>query len=140
MLSINLIGVVLAAVAAFILGFLFHGPVSGKLWMKLADIHPTGNEKLSDMVPQMLWNLLSNLVTAYVLAVIYLFVSTSPLSAGAGISTGIVCGLLVWFGFLVTSSSIEVIWMGRKVKLWLFEAVCSLIVMIVMGAIISFFA
>ena len=36
MTSINLIAVSIAAVAAFVLGFLFHGPVAGKLWMKLA--------------------------------------------------------------------------------------------------------
>jgi GTP-binding protein len=41
--------------------------------------------------------------------------------------------LIVWLGFLVTSSSIEVIWMGRKAKLWLFESACSLVVMFVDG-------
>ena len=105
--------------------------------MKLADIHPTGNEKLADMIPQMLWNLLSNFVTAYVLAVIYLFASSSPYLGASGIQGGIVCGLWVWIGFLVTSSSIEVIWMGRNVKLWLFESACSFVVMAAMGAIIA---
>lgn len=136
MLPINLAGVLVAAVAAFILGFLFHGPVSGKLWMKLADIHPTGNEKFKDMVPQMIWNLVVNLVTAYVLAVVYLFASTSPFGTD-GIWGGIICGLWVWIGFLVTSTSIEVIWMKRSAKLWLFESGCSLIVMAAMGAIIA---
>ena len=137
MLPINLIAVVIAAVVAFVLGFLFHRPVSGKLWMKLADIHPTGNEKFSDMVPQMFWNLLSNLVTAYVLAVIYLFASSSPLLGATGAWGGIIVAVWVWAGFLVTSSSIEVVWMGRKAKLWLFECACSLVVMIAMGAIIG---
>jgi len=137
MLPINLFAVIVAAVVAFVLGFLFHGPISGKLWMKLANIHPTGNEKFADMVPQMLWNLLSNLVTAYVLAIVYLFASTSPFMGVTGAWGGIITGLWVWLGFLVTSSSIEVIWMGRTVKLWLFETVCSLIVMIAMGVIIG---
>ncbi len=137
MLPINLLAVIVAAIAAFVLGFLFHGPLTGKLWMKLANIHPTGNEKFKDMIPQMLWNLLSNLVTAYVLAAIYLFASSSPYLGGRGTGTGIVVALWIWIGFLVTSSSIEVIWMGRKAKLWLFEAACSLVVMIVMGAIIG---
>ncbi len=137
MLPINLLAVLVAAVVAFVLGFLFHGPVSGKLWMKLADVHPTGNEKFKDMIPQMLWNLLSNLVTAYVLAVIYLFASTSPYVNASSAWGGISVALWLWIGFLVTSSSIEVIWMKRSVKLWLFEAGCSLIVMIAMGAIIG---
>jgi small-conductance mechanosensitive channel len=139
MLPINLITVFVSALVAFILGFLFHGPLLGKLWMKLANIHPTGNEKFKDMIPQMLWNLLSNFVTAYVLAVIYLFVSLSPFLSGPGAWTSIVIALWIWLGFLVTSSSIEVIWMGKNYKLWLFECGCSLIVMISMGAIIGGF-
>lgn len=53
MISINFVSVFIAAIVAFILGFLFHGPISGKLWMKLANIHPTGNEKMSDMYGKM---------------------------------------------------------------------------------------
>ena len=137
MISINFLAVFLAALAAFILGFLFHGPISGKLWMKLANIHPTGNEKFADMIPQLIWNFVVNLVTAGGLAALYSITSTSPLLYGASVATGISTAILVWFGFMVTSSSIEVIWMGRSAKLWLFEAVCSLIVMAVMGAIIA---
>ena len=137
MLPIHLTAVLAAALTAFILGFLFHGPLLGKLWMKLANIHPTGNEKFSDMLPNLGWNFLSNFVTAYVLSVMYLFASTSPLLGGAGIKTGIICALWLWLGFLVTSSSIEVIWMGRKVQLWLFECGCSLVVMVAMGTIIA---
>ena len=137
MLPINLFAVVVAAVAAFVLGFLFHGPLTGKLWMKLANIHPTGNEKLSDMIPQLIGNMLANLVTAYVLAVIYLFASTSTYLGASGLWGGVLIGAWLWLGFLVPSTSIEVIWMGRSAKLWAFEAACSLVVMIVMGSIIG---
>ena len=137
MLPINYLAVLVAAVVAFILGFLFHGPLLGKLWMKLADIHPTGNEKFSDMVPQMFWNMVANLVTAYVLAVIILLASSSPYLGATGLWGGVIVGVWVWLGFLVTSSSIGVIWMRQKVSLWLFEAGCSLVVMAVMGAIIG---
>ncbi|HVV15004.1 MAG TPA: DUF1761 domain-containing protein [Candidatus Paceibacterota bacterium] len=136
-LPINYLAVLAAAVASFVLGFLFHGPLFGKVWMKLANIHPTGKEKLSDMVPQMSWNLAANLATAYVLAVVYLLVSSSPIFGIAGIWGGVACALLVWLGFLVTSSSIEVIWMGRSAKLWLFECACSAASMAAMGAIIA---
>jgi hypothetical protein len=137
MLPINLIAVIVAAVAAFIIGFLMHGPVGGKLWMRLANVQMTGNEKMSDMYGKMFWNFVANLVTAYVLSVVYLFASTSIYASGPSIWTGVICGLLVWVGFLVTSSSIEVIWMGRSLKLWLFESFSSLIVMLAMGAIIA---
>src|SRR5579859_1519616 len=104
MLPINFAAVTAAAFAAFVLGFLFHGPVLGSVWMKLADVHPTGNEKFSDMVPQLLKNLLANFVTASVLAVIYLFASTSPHLGGTGAWRGVVCALWCWLGFLVTTT------------------------------------
>jgi hypothetical protein len=137
MLIINFGAVIVSAVVAFVLGFLFHGPVSGKLWMRLANIHPTGNEKFSDMIPQMFWNFLVNLVTAFVMAMIFSLVFTSSLMGPETWFRGIIMGIWLWLGFLVTSSSIEVIWMGRSWKLWLFEAGCSLIVMATMGAILA---
>lgn len=137
MLPIDSLTVVLAALASFILGFLFHGPISGKLWMRLANIVPTGNEKFKDMIPQMVWNFIVNLFTSYALVVVYVFAASSSLSSGPGILTGIFCGALVWAGFIATSTSIPVIWMKQSFKLWLFEAVCSLIVLIAMGAIVG---
>lgn len=137
MFPINLLSVLVAALVAFIIGFLFHGPLFGKLWMRLANIHPTGNEKLSDMIPKMAWNFLSNFVTAFVMAGILWMASTSPIIGALTWYRGAVVGVWLWLGFLVTSSSIEVIWMGRSAKLWLFEAVSSLVVMIAMGAILA---
>ncbi len=136
MLSINFIAVLVAALAAFVVGFLFHGPLFGKLWMKLAHIHPTGNEKFSDMVPQMLWNILANMFTAVALAVVYLYAIDSAYIAEGALG-GICVGLTVWFGFTVTATSMDVIWMGRSPKLWLFEVVSSGVVFAVMGAIIA---
>lgn len=134
MFPINLVAVTVAAVTAFVVGFLFHGPLFGKLWMKLANVHPTGNEKFSDMIPQMLWNLLVNFITAFVFAGILWM---SSLSMGAiSWQTGAFVGVWLWFGFIITTTSIEVIWMGRTIKLWLFEATASLVVMAMMGAIL----
>ncbi len=136
-MDINFFAVVIAAAVAFVLGFLFHGPVSGKLWMELANIHPTGNEKLSDMYGKMFWNFVVNLITAGVMAMIFALVFTSSLMGPATWFRGAIMGAWLWLGFLVTSSSIEVIWMGRSWKLWLFEAACSLVTMATMGAIIA---
>jgi hypothetical protein len=138
MFPINYPAVLLAAVVAFVIGFMFHGPLFGKTWMRLANINPTGNEKLSDMIPQMAWNLAVNVVTAYTLAVVYLFASASSYFANGGVWSGIFCAALVWFGFVVTSTSMDVIWMGRSVKLWLFECASSLAMFAAMGAIIGF--
>jgi hypothetical protein len=87
------------------------------------------------MGPQMVGNLFTNIVTAFGIAVVYLFASAYLHSTG--VHLGIMCALFVWICFLAPSSAIEVIWMGRKTKLWLFEVVTSFFVMGVMGAIIA---
>lgn len=127
----------IAAVSAFFVGFLIHGPVAGGLWMKLAHIHPAGNENIKDILPQILLNLLIQFVTAFALVVIYSFASASAFINGKGIFGGVLIAIWLWFGFLVTSSSVDTIWMGKDYKLWLFEVVSSLLVMVTMGAIIA---
>jgi hypothetical protein len=136
MISINFIAVIVAAAANFILGFLFHGPLFGKLWMKLANVQPTGNEKFSDMVPQMVKNFIVNVICAYVLAM-FIYVTASYYNNVGNVVGGMGIALWAWLGFIVTSSSIDVIWMGKSKKLWLFEAVASLVSFLAMGAILA---
>ncbi len=143
MLPINLGSIIVAAIVAFVVGFLMHGPVGGKLWMKLANIVPTGKEKFSDMIPQMLWNLLANIVLAFVLSVIYLFASRYfalssysyfPIDSNLISITAPV--LLLWL-LIVAGSSMDIIWMGKSKKLWMFECFSSLLVMAAMGVVIA---
>lgn len=118
MLPVNLVSVLVAALANFIIGFMFHGPLFGKLWMKLANIHPTGKEKFSDMVPQMVKNLLVNILCAYVLAM-FIYTTASYYDNVGNILGGTGIAFLAWLGFLVTSTSVDVIWIGKSTKLWL---------------------
>lgn len=137
MFPLNYWAIVVAGLANFFIGFMFHGPLFGKLWMRLANIKPTGKEKFTDMIPQMLKNLAVNILFAYVLAVVYLFATTSPLMGGSGALNGMMCAFWVWLGFVFTTTSIEVIWMGRSPKLWYFELASSLTCCLAMGAIIG---
>ena len=135
----SVLGIVLAALATFIIGFLFHGPLFGGLWMKLADIHPTGNEKMSDMLPQMFWNIVVNLITASVMSLIFWILFSSPLMGEKVWYKGGIWGAWIWLGFIVTSSAIGVIWMKQSWKLWLFECVASLCAFVAMGIILVLF-
>ena len=126
MFTINIWTVIVAALANFIIGFLAHGPVAGKLWMKLSNIVPTGNEKFSDMYGQMAWNFVANLVAAYVLSVV-IYNTSLP---------AVTCAVLLWL-VIVTSSVMEVIWLKRKVSLWFFEIITSLVSFVVMALVLS---
>lgn len=135
MISVNIWGVLLAALSCFIIGFMFHGPLFGKLWMKLANIHPTGNEKFSDMYGQLVWNFISNIVAALVLSHLVKIMSLAHIMNGR-IAIGVVASLMLWAA-VTANSAMEPIWMGRKVPHWLFEAGTSLVCFIVMGIIVA---
>ena len=137
MLPINLISVLVAGVAAFIVGFLIHGPIAGKLWMKLANIHPTGNEKLKDMVPQMIKNLFANFLAAYVLAM-FIYPIASYYNTLGSVAGGMGIAFWAWLGFTATATSMDVIWMGKSRKLWMFDVLSSLLVTMTMGAILAY--
>ncbi len=134
MLSINFGSVIVAAIVAFIVGFLMHGPVGGKLWMKLANIVPTGKEKFSDMIPQMLWNLFANVVIATAIYIVLGFAFS--IVPGTILSVTISVIFTLWI-FTVAGSSMDVIWMGKSKKLWMFECLSSLLVMASMGIVIA---
>jgi hypothetical protein len=136
MLPINLTAVFVAAVACFVIGFLMHGPIAGKLWMKLANIKPTGKEKMSDMYGMMFKNFLANLLTAYCLANIIFVSALYHNNVGSALG-GMGVAFWVWLGFVVTATSMDVIWMGKSPKLWLFEIGSSLLCFLAMGAIIA---
>lgn len=134
---ISIPAVLVAALASFIIGFLFHMPPLGNIWMRLANITPTGNEKLSDMWRQMLANYLIDVVVAFVMAGAFWLVFASPLMGPATWYRGAILAAWLWLGFIATTNSVNVIWMGQSKKLWLFEAVASLTAMLAMGAILA---
>ncbi|HLP79400.1 MAG TPA: DUF1761 domain-containing protein [Acidobacteriota bacterium] len=137
MVPINYVAVLIAAIANFVIGFLLHGPLGGKLWMKLANIKPTGKEKMSDMVPMMVKNLIANVLFAYALAIVYTLATTSSVGQAPGIAAGICVAIIAWLGFVVTSTSMDAIWMGKSWKLWAYEAYASLVCTVAMGVIIA---
>ncbi|MCX6714761.1 MAG: DUF1761 domain-containing protein [Candidatus Uhrbacteria bacterium] len=133
----NLYAIFVAAATMFVIGFLMHGPLFGKTWMKLANVHPTGKEKLSDMIPQMTWNFIANLVAAFVLAGVLWMAFSSQAMGEIAWYKGLIVAAWMWIGFIVTSSSNEVIWMKRNIKLWLFECGSTLLQLGAMGIILS---
>ena len=133
-----ILSIILAAAAMFVLGFLWHGPLFGKTWMRLANITPTGNEKLSDMQKQMLLNFLADIVLAGVLyGAIKVAVTSTLATNGVMWISGVIVAVFLWLGFVVAGSSPEVIWMGRSKKLWLFELSSSLVGLVAAGAILA---
>ena len=133
----NIVAILVSALVGFIVGFLLHGPILGTVRMKLAKITPTGKEKFSDMVGQMIWNYLVNVLTAFVLSGIIYTAFSSVLMGEQHWYKGAIIGAWMWLGFSFTNSSIEVIWMGKSWKLWLFDTLSALVTIMSMGVILA---
>lgn len=135
----NILAILVAAAAMFVVGFMWHGPLFGKTWMRLAKVTPTGNEKFSDMIPQMGWNYLANVVVAWVFAAMLSFIGALEAGATPFFTwySGAVFAGWIWFGFLMPISSYNVIWMKESKKLWLFELSSQLASFLAMGAILG---
>lgn len=130
---VNYVSVLVAALAAFVVGFLWHGPVFGKMWMKLSNITPEQLEKAKkqSMAPRMIGALVQQLVTAYVLAIFLAGVSTMDAVMAIRIA------FWIWLGFIATILLNGVLWENRTVKLYLFNIVYQLVNLIVMALVIG---
>ena len=100
---VNYLAVLVAAVVAFLLGFIWYGPLFGKIWMKLSGM-PDVKPKKKDMMLRSLGGLASYIVMAYVLARIFDLINVVALSEGLWV------GFLAWLGFVGTITFGSFLW------------------------------
>ncbi len=118
-IAINYFAVVVAAVAAVVLGFLWFGPVFGKMWMGEMG---TSKESMSENMKGRNMNLtyaiqaLGSLVMAYVLAhfVILLNITDTTMALQFAFWS--------WLGLVAPTMLGQVLWEG---KTWKFFAITS---------------
>jgi hypothetical protein len=131
---VSYIGVIVATVVSFIVGFLWYGPLFGKLWMKLqnfskADIN---NAKKKGMTGLLVINFVATLITAFVLS--YLI----DLTASSTVSSALSLGFLIWLGFFATTSPLgSVLWEGKPFNLYVLNAAYWLVIVLVMSGILA---
>ena len=115
--SINLIAVLVAAVAQFMVGAIWYMPLFGKLWGKIHGFDDNTKEDQADMQQQMLPLLVVQLLmaglTAYVLAwVVSLLPGQSPYALAA----------MMWLGFAVPTQVSAVLFGGTEPK-WIVKKI-----------------
>lgn len=137
--SVNYIAVLVAAVAAVVLGGLWYGPIFGKQWMALMGMSQesmSGEKK--NMAKSYVLMSLGSLVMAYVLANV--IIAMAPYFAIEGIigaMAGLLIGLCAWVGFIAPVTMGSVLWEGRSWKLWFLNAGYYAVSLAVMGAILA---
>lgn len=126
--GINLLAVLAAGAAAFVIGSLWYTVFFGKLWMKLAEVKK--QYKDSYMPVRFLVYLLVQLVMAFVLAHFLIF--TNAVTYLEGLTTV----FWLWLGFIAPITIGGVLWEKKSINLFVLNNAYNLIAMGVMSVIL----
>jgi hypothetical protein len=127
---VNHLAVLVAALVAFLLGFLWYGPLFGEIWMKLSGASKKKPKK-KDLVLRSLGGLISYIVMAYMLMIILSFI---------GMDNWIVAltfGFFIWLGFIGTITFGNFLWERKPFSLWLLNNAYNLIALEIMAVILT---
>jgi hypothetical protein len=138
MVPVNYWAVIVAAIASMVIGFLWYGPVFGKMWSRLmgwseqamADMKAKGGMGSSYLIM-----FIGSLVMAYVLAHSLIFAAT--FTQTSGVSAGLVVGFWNWLGFIAPVTLGSVLWEKKSWKLWILNNAYYLVTLLVMGIILA---
>lgn len=115
---VNLSSTLLITVILLVIGFLWYGPLFGKLWIKLSkipalEVAKAKKKGMSGMWKQMLLGFIGTFIMVYVLTgLISLLGITVPIQ-------GAVIGFWIWLGFFACSTLMNsVLWEGKPLGLF----------------------
>jgi hypothetical protein len=136
---LNYIAILVAAVVAFFVSFLWYGPLFGKKWMKLMAFDAASPEKMAEgkkkMPLYMAIQFIGTLLMAFALDHSLIFASTYLNASGIG--AGLMGGFWSWLGFVAPVTIGMVLWEGKPWTLWLIVASNWLVNLLLMGAILA---
>lgn len=138
--TINYVAVLVAGIAAMILGGIWYGPLFGKMWMKGMGWDPSDKEKMAKMKKGMAAGyaqmFIGALLTAYVLAHV-LWAYSVALPDTTGMAAGLQCGFWIWLGFILPVKYGDKLWGGKKFNYVAIDLGYYLVLLLVMGMIIA---
>ncbi len=137
---INYWAVLLCGIVSIVLGFVWYGPLFGKLWMSLSGqtaerIEAAKAEGKGKMYRGYALAFIGALVMAYVLA--HSLVFGNAYLGTSGISGGLMVGFWNWLGFIAPVTLGMVLWDGKPWKLWFLNNAYQLLLLLIMGVILS---
>ena len=134
--NVNYLAVLVAAIASMVVGFLWYGPLFGKMWMGLMnfDKKKMNEAKKKGMGKTYVLAFVTSLIMSYVLAHFVNYVQAKT------IADGVVLAFWLWLGFFATTQLGMVLWEGKPVKLYLINTLHYLVTLGVMSAILAVWA
>jgi len=130
--TINYLAVLVAAIASFVIGMIWYGPLFGKAWMKLMNFTPKSIKSMK-MSPtrSMLFGFIAALVTAYVLSHFVDYLEVTTFAGAAQLA------FWFWLGLVAPVQLGSYLWEGKPIKLFVLNTLHNLVSLIVMTAIVA---
>ena len=123
-------GIILAAVAQMVVGFIWYGPLFGKTWMSMMGSNMQSMSR-EGMGKTYAFSFVGSLVTAAVLARLVGMMGAKTFGAG------IQAGFWVWLGFVATVTLASVLYEKRSWNLYALNNGYQLVSLAIMGAILA---
>ncbi len=137
-IHINFTAILIAVAANFILGSIWYMPLFGKIWGREMGYDMNEKPKSSEMMKGMVFMVIGNFLTAWVLAhnmAAWTFVPETK--AMSPLANGMMAGIFTWLGFYFPLDLSNVVWERKSWKLFFINTGYHLISMIVVSLIIS---
>jgi hypothetical protein len=138
--EINLLAVLVAAIAAMVVGGVWYGPLFSKLWMEGMGWDPNNAELMAKMKksagPAYAQQFVGALITAFVFAhVLWAFGEALPDMTGP--MAGLQGAFWTWLGFILPVKYGDKLWSGKKFKYVAIDLGYYLVVLAVTGLILA---
>jgi hypothetical protein len=130
-IGISYLGIVLATVASYFAGFLWHGPLFGRQWVKMMGYTPETMQSMRLTGRQaMIGGFIAQFVQVFILAQLLMMTRAMDLVSA------LVLTVFLWAGFIALTQFGAVLWENRAPKLFLFNAAYQLVQLSIAAAVL----
>jgi hypothetical protein len=135
MIQTNFLAVLVAAIAATVVGFLWYGPLFGKEWSELIGMTPEkmAEAKKKGLTGTYVINFIATLVMAYVLS------RSIDTRLIINIGEGLWLSFWIWLGFMATVMLAPVLWQKQSIKLYWINSLGYLVMIWAMTIVLLLF-
>jgi len=138
-LKINMIAILVATVVSFFLGFIWFGPLFGKIWAKEMGYDLSVKPDKKVMAKGMIFMIIGNFLFAFVFAhniAAWLFVP--GMKDMSPFSNALTAAIFTWLGFYFPGHLGATVWERKSWKLFTINTGFSLISLLVVALILTF--
>ncbi len=137
--KINIIAVLVAVVANFVLGSIWYMPLFGKIWGKEMGYDPNMKPDKKVMIKGMIFMVIGNFLFAWVLAWTMAGWQFIPGSKEMGpLVNAVNSAIFLWLGFYVPGHLGAIVWEKKSWKLFAINSGYNLVSLLVVAFILSY--